>query len=299
MLRGRIVRLNGAAPDAAKVPENARWVLRGDRGLTYAATPPKGAELVTGSWWGADYKGEPLVSFGAKLGQSLGLKVGDTIAVNILGRNITARIANLRKIDWEDLQINFVMVFSPNTLTGAPHNLLATIRYDGAVPKGANRKIARAVGAALPTATLINVREAISTFADLFAKIMLAIRIAGSITLVAGGLVLAGALAAAHSRRTLQAVILKAIGATRQRILGAHAAEYALLTLTAALLAVFAGSVAAFIVTEFVLELPFVFSLSAAVMAVVLAAIFIFVLGGLRTWRILSVRPVPYLRGLE
>jgi putative ABC transport system permease protein len=299
MLRGRIVRLNGKPVDAMEVPRNARWVLRGDRGLTYSETPPKGAEIVEGAWWAKNHTGEPLVSFGAELGRALGLKVGDTLTVNILGRNVTARIANLRKIDWENLQINFVMVFSPNTLAGAPHNLLATVRYDADPSQQVDRNVARSIGAALPMVTLINVKDAINTFAGLFAKVMLAIRIAGSITLIAGGLVLAGALAAAHSRRTLQAVILKAVGATRARILGAHAAEYAMATFVTGCLAVVVGAVGARIVTEFVIEVPFVFSASVVTMAIGLAAAFIFVLGGVRTWRILSARPVPYLRGLE
>jgi len=193
------------------------------------------------------------------------------------------------------------MVFSPNTLAGAPHNLLATIRYGGdpATAAETDRNIARSIGAGLPTVTLINVKDAINTFAGLFAKVMLAIRIAGSITLVAGGLVLAGALAAAHSRRTLQAVILKAIGGTRGRILAAHAAEYTLATFVTACLAVVVGAIGAWIVTEFVIEVPFVFSFSVVAMAIGLAAAFIFALGGFRTWRILSARPVPYLRGLE
>lgn len=299
MLRGRIVRLKGTPVSKITPPREAAWVLRGDRGLTYAAEQPEGSRLVAGNWWANDYTGEPLVSFGAELGEQLGLKVGDTITVNILGRNVTARIANLREIDWESLTINFIMVFSPNTLAGAPHNLLATVRYAPGTTPEVDRTIARGLVRALPTVTLINVREAIGAFESIFEKVMLAVRIAGSLTLLAGALVLAGALAAAHTRRTLQAVILKAIGATRRRLLLSHAAEYAVLTLITGLLAVLIGGIAAWMVTTLVLDLQFAFAASVVVLAIGLAALFIFVLGGFRTWRILSARPVPFLRGQE
>jgi hypothetical protein len=94
--------------------------LRSDRGLTYAAEPPAGSHIVAGSWWPADYRGAPLVSFDAELAQGMGLKLGDTLSVNLLGREITATIANLRQIDWARLGINFAIVFAPGALEAAP-----------------------------------------------------------------------------------------------------------------------------------------------------------------------------------
>ena len=127
MLRGRIVKLGDRPVETVKVPPEAQWVLNGDRGLTYADEVPEGSRVVKGAWWPKDYQGEPLVSFEAELARLLGLTIGDRITVNVLGRNVTARIANLREVRWESLAINFVVVFSPNTLRSAPHNLLATI----------------------------------------------------------------------------------------------------------------------------------------------------------------------------
>ena len=96
---------------------------------------PSGSRLVEGQWWGPDYDGPPLVSFEKKIADGLGLKLGDPVTVNVLGRNITARIANMRTVDWESLGINFVMVFSPHAFDGAPHTHLATLTYpDGGTP---------------------------------------------------------------------------------------------------------------------------------------------------------------------
>jgi putative ABC transport system permease protein len=127
MLRGRILAFNGEDVTKRKVPPAGQWVLRGDRGITYSETMPENAALTEGTWWPKDYSGEPLVSFSAEEAGELGLKVGDTVTVNVLGRNMTAKIANLRKVQWESLSINFVMVFSPNTFKGAPHAWLATL----------------------------------------------------------------------------------------------------------------------------------------------------------------------------
>src|SRR5690606_33741441 len=121
MLRGRVMELNGVEVSKVKVPPEGQWVLRGDRGITYAKRTPENSTLAEGEWWPEDYSGEPLVSFAAEEGRELGLKLGDTVTVNVLGRNITARIANFRNVEWESLSINFVMVFSPNTFAGAPH----------------------------------------------------------------------------------------------------------------------------------------------------------------------------------
>ena len=115
MLRGRITELNGQEVNADNVPSEARWVLRGDRGITYAQNQPENSRLEAGEWWAPDYDGEPLVSFSAEEAGEIGLGIGDTITVSVLGRSITARIANLREVEWESLSINFVMVFSPNT----------------------------------------------------------------------------------------------------------------------------------------------------------------------------------------
>ncbi len=148
MLRGRIVKLNGTDVSQLQVPPEGAWVLRGDRGVTYAAAPPENTTVTQGQWWAADYAGEPLVSFSAKEGGELGLKLGDTISVNVLGREITARIANFRAVEWESMSINFVMVFSPNTFAGAPHAWLATLQMPNATARASAPSCA-----AFPTAS--------------------------------------------------------------------------------------------------------------------------------------------------
>ena len=117
-------KISSRSPDAA-------WVLQSDRGITYTNEVPAGSRVVEGKWWSADYDGPPLVSFEKKIADGLGLKVGDEIVVNALGRDVTARIANLRELDWQSLGINFVLVYSPGTFRGAPVMHIATLTYPG------------------------------------------------------------------------------------------------------------------------------------------------------------------------
>lgn len=296
MLRGRLLRLKDKPVEEIKAPPEAQWVLTGDRGLTYSETVPDGSKVVAGDWWPKDYSGEPLVSFEAELAQKLGLKIGDQVTVNVLGRNLTARITNLRDVKWESLALNFVMVFSPNALAQAPHALLATVTLPKNTPLETEVHMARALGQAFPAVTPIRVRDAIEAFNVVFAKIMTAVRVAGGVTLLSGALVLAGALATAQRKRILEAVILKTLGATRRRIIAAHMAEYLMLAAVTALVAVVLGSLAAWVAVAHVMEIEFSFSWLAVAQTLGLATALIAVFGGIGTWAVLRARPVPYLR---
>jgi putative ABC transport system permease protein len=296
MLRGRIVRLNGTPAEEIRASADADWVLRGDRGLTFSIELPKGSRVVAGEWWAPDHAGEALVSFEDELARRLGLKVGDTVTVNVLGRNVTARIANLREVKWESMAINFVMVFSPNTLQAAPYNLLATITLPKEAPLAVEAQVARALSAAFPSVTTIRVKDAVTAFEAVFAKVMVAVRVAGSVTLAAGALVLAGALATAQRRRIKQAVVLKTLGATRGRILAIHFAEYVVLACLTAVFATVLGAIAAWITVTQVMELEYAFSPAAVLQALTVALGLVALFGGLGTWQVLRAPAVPYLR---
>jgi putative ABC transport system permease protein len=296
MLRGRLVRLNDVPVEDVKAPPEAQWVLNGDRGLSYSEEVPRGSRVIAGDWWPKDYDGEPLVSFESDLASKLGLKIGDKVTVNVLGRNVTATISNLREVKWESLAINFVMLFSPNTLAGAPHNLLVTISLPNDTPSATEARAIRELGKAYPSITAIRVKDVLATFNTVFAKVMTAVRAAGSVTLLAGALVLAGALATAQRRRILEAVILKTLGATRRRILTSHFLEYLLLSAVTALFAVALGTLAAAIIVTQLMHIAFTFSAGAVAMALGLSMGLVFLFGGAGTWAVLRAPAVPYLR---
>ena len=195
MLRGRLVALRGVPVEQLKPSSSAEWVLNGDRGITYSDVLPVGSQLTNGEWWPVDYSGEPLVSFEADIAKTLGLKIGDAVTVNVLGRNLTAKIANFRKVRWGSLDINFVMIFSPNALKQAPFTYLATLAWPagGAPDTKAEAEAIKAVGATYPAVSAIRVRDALNAINGVFEKVMRAVRAAGAVTLVMGALVAAAA----------------------------------------------------------------------------------------------------------
>ncbi|WP_428644586.1 ABC transporter permease [Roseibium sp.] len=299
MLRGRIVSLNGIpAEEFEPRREGSGWVLRGDRGITYEANVPANSKLAEGSWWPDGYSGPPLVSFDAEAAGDLGLQIGDTITINVLGRKISAEIANFRNVEWQSLAINFVMVFSPNTFAGAPHAHLMTLGWEKDVPVETELALLKTASNAFPTVTTVRVKDAISQVNDLVAQLAWAVRGASSITLIASVLVLAGALAAGHRNRIYDAVILKTLGATRTRLIVAYGLEYAILGLTTALFALVAGGIAAWYVITRIMDGSFVLMPFAAASAALIALALTVGFGLIGTWRILGEKPAPVLRNL-
>nr|WP_235891021.1 ABC transporter permease [Pararhizobium mangrovi] len=298
MLRGRIVALKGTDVTRLKdIPPSGRWVLKGDRGITYDAKKPKNAQVTAGKWWAKDYTGKPLVSFSDEEAHDLGLAIGDTITVNVLGREITATVANLRKVKWEQMGINFVMIFSPNTFAGAPHAWLATLTDTKATTNEEGR-ILRAVTNRFPTVTSVSVREAIDVVNTLIGQLATAIRAASAVALVASVLVLAGALAAGNRARTHDAVVLKTLGATRRTLITAFSLEYLLLGLFTAIFALAAGGVAAWYVVARIMMLPYAFDPRVAVTTTVIALVVTVGVGLAGTWRVLGCKAAPVLRTL-
>ena len=259
MLRGRITELNGVPAEDADIDPDARWVLRGDRGITYSATPPENSEITAGEWWPADYEGEPLVTFGDEIAAGLRLEVGDTVTVNVLGREVTARIASLRTINWQSLSINSVMIFTPNAFRGAPFTSLATLAYPDGGTAEEELAFLKAVVAAFPAVTVIRVKEAIETANGIVEQIGWAVRGASAITLTASMLVLGGAFAAGRRRRTEDAVILKTLGATRGRLIAAFSIEFLLLGAATVVFGLIAGAIAAWFVLRSIMDVPFAF----------------------------------------
>lgn len=292
MLRGRIVAVNGVPADRATVSPDSAWVLRGDRGITWSAAPPRGSRLVAGDWWPEDYAGPPLVSLDAEAAAGLGLGIGDTITVNLLGREITATIASLREVNWTSLAINFVMVFSPGTLEGAPQTQIATVR----LPEAQEIALQQAVTDRFANISAIRVKDALDSVNRILGSVGIAVRATASVTLVAGVLVLAGAVVAGHRRRVYDAVVLKVLGATRGDVARAYLLEYGLLGLVTAAIAAGAGTLAGWVFLTRVMEGPWTFLPGTVAATAAIGAVLTLAAGLAGTWRALGQRPAPLLR---
>ena len=205
MLRGVITRINGVP---AREVGGDHWVLSGDRGVTYSATPPPDTELVDGEWWPADYSGPPQVSFAAEEAAEIGLKLDDMITINILGCDIEARLTSTRVVDFSTAGIGFILSLNPAALAGAPHTHIATVY---AAPS-AEATILRDLARAFPNITAIRVGDAIARVSDVLERMAYAITLGAGATLVTGFIVLIGAAAAGHPARVYEAAVLKTLG---------------------------------------------------------------------------------------
>ncbi len=292
MLRGRIVRLNGVAAEQARIAPDARWAVRGERGLTYAASLPQGSRLVAGTWWPASYHGPPLVSFDAGLAHDMGLAVGDTLTVNLLGRDITAHIANLRQIDWAELGINFAIVFAPGTLDAAPQSRLAALY----APASTAERIVQQVADRFPNVSAIPVGEALAAVARIVATIGGAVRIVALATVASGILVLGGAVAAGHRRRVYDAILLKVLGATRRTIATAFVIEYLLLGVATALVAAAIGTLTAWALVTGPMKSSWTFFPLPLLVTAAAAVVLTLAVGLAGTWWALGAKPAGYLR---
>ncbi|EJF93140.1 ABC transporter permease [Bartonella tamiae] len=297
-LRARITKLNDVPAQDATVHPDSAWVLRGDRNITYAEKMPEDTSLIEGKWWNENENDRPKVSLSQPEGRELGLKLGDTITVNVLGQDITATITSFRHVDWDSLNMNFVMIFSPKSLKGAPHVWLSTLKTN---PNNAfdDAKFMRDISKEFPSVTVVSVRQVIADAQVLVGQIGIAIRASASIALIASILVLAGALSAGNSARAYDAVVLKTLGATRKVLIKAFIYEYTLLGLATAIFSFLAGSFAGWSIARYKMELTNATILAGTGIGVIAIALILSVgFGLIGTWKILGRKPSQYLKDL-
>jgi putative ABC transport system permease protein len=292
MIRGRITALNGVPSADAKVASDAKWALSGDRGITYSATPPPGTVITEGEWWPANYSGPTLISLDQAIAHGTGLKIGDSMTLNVLGRSFAGRIASLRKVDFTTGGQNFVLVLSPGLIDHAPHAFLATVRV---APEQENA-VYMAVTDRFPNISTVRVKDAIQQVQTLLASLAKGVSAASLVTILAGLLVLAGAIAAGSRARLYDATILKVLGATRARIALIYVIEYGVLGAATGAIALAAGTLAAWVIAFSILDVPFTFDAQAVFVTVAGGGAATLVFGLLGALGALSVRPARRLR---
>ena len=292
MIRGRITSLNGVPSADAKVSSDSKWVLSGDRGITYAATPPPGTTITRGEWWAENYSGPTLISLDEEAARGTGLKIGDMMTLNVLGREISGRIHNLRKVDFTTGGQNFVLVLSPGVIDKAPHSFLATVRV-GAEDED---RMYSTITEKFPNVSTVRVKDAIAQVNTLLQQLATGIGAASMVTILAGLLVLAGTIAAGARTRLYDATVLKVVGATRTQIALVYIVEYGFLGIATGIIALLAGSVAAMVTARQILNIGFTFDAAAAAMTVAGGGAATLLFGLIGALAALRARPAARLR---
>ncbi len=292
MLRGIITRINGRP---AVETAGDHWVLQGDRGITYSEEMPENTRLTAGSWWPANYSGPPLISFAAEEAEEMGLKIGDTMTINVLGRDITGTLASFREVDFSTAGIGFILSLNPQALAGAPHSFISTVYAE----EDAEAEILRDLAGQYPNITAIRVRDAIDRVAEVLSGLAAATSYGAAATLLTGFLVLIGAAAAATHARIYEAAVLKTLGATRASILASFALRSALLGFCAGIVALGSGIVGGWLVSAYILDTSFKVIWPSA-LGVIAGGIFATTLAGLAfVWAAVNAKPSRVLRNQE
>lgn len=292
MLRGVVTQINGKP---AKDVAGDHWVVRGDRGVTYAALPDAKTKITAGQWWAEDYNGPPLISFAAEEAEEMGLSLGDTLTINVLGRDITGTIASFREVDFSTAGIGFILTMNPSALQGAPHTFISTVYAE----EEAEAAILRDLASTYPNITAIRVRDAIERVSSILTSLAAATSYGALATLLTGFVVLIGAAAAGADARTFEAAVLKTLGASRAQIAASFILRAALLGLFAGTVALFAGALGGWAVSTYVMETEFTLIWPSALL-IIAGGVSATVLAGLGfALKSLNARPAQVLRARE
>ena len=289
---GRITALRGLPVERAKIAPSGRWAFDADLSMSAIGPEPAGAGVVAGRWWPASYAGPPVVVLEDSVAGAAGLKVGDTLTLHVLGRDLEARIGALRKVDFGGFGPDFALILDPSALGGAQLRQVAIAK---ATPVEEAR-VTRDLAASFPQVNVISVREQLEAAAGLFQRLTLAVRGAAAVAGLAGLLVLAGAIAAGAPARAKEAATLKVLGAARWQILTAYIIEYGAVGVAAGLAGVALGAAAAWPVVVKVFEASWNVDWAGIAALIAAAAALTGVGGLLAALHALAQRPAPMLR---
>jgi putative ABC transport system permease protein len=261
--------------------------------LTFLDNIPKDNQVVKGEWWkpGQTFL-TPQVSVEEDAALNLGLTIGSTVQFDIQGTKVSAEVSSIRKVEWGNFSTNFYMILSPGSVEGVPFTYVSTVRVspEKEVP------LQQAVVASFPNISAIHIGDVLDGFAKVLDRLSLAIRAVALFCVVAGGLVMAAALAATRYRRLYESVILKALGATRGLVARAFAMEYVLLGAVAGLIGLALGTVLSWALVRLVFELPWNTHPWVLGIGLLLTMLLTLIVGFASTYRILGQRPLAVLR---
>jgi len=289
---GRIAMIRGAPVDKGKIARGQRWAFDQDISISALGAAPSDAGVVEGRWWPADYTGPPLVMLDADIAHAAALKPGDAVTVSLLGRDLDAHVAGLRKVERSQFGASFPIILDADALKGANLREIAIAK----TTRAQETAILARLGRDFPAINVISVREQLEAATKIFDQLAWAVRGAAAVAALAGLLVLIGAIAATAQARTREAAVLKVLGSTRLQILAAYCVEYGAVGVIAGLAGVLLGGAAAYPVITLVFHTRWAVDWSGIVAVLASVAGVAAVAGGIGAFAALARRPAPVLR---
>ena len=296
MIRGRVVAVNGT--DSETWQENRRRgepggsSLRSERNLSFAEALPPNNRVVAGEWWEGDVE-EPLVSVEQEYAAETGISIGDELDFDIGGLPLRAKVASFRVLEWDSMQPNFFILFSPSALEGFPATWMTSFHLEPDQKRLLNELLAR-----FPTLTVIEVDQIIAEIQNIVGSVSQAVELVLALVLVAGCLVLVASIQSSRDERLQEHALLRALGGTRRLIAGALAIEFAVLGAFAGVLATFGAEVTTTALKLEVFELGFGLHPWVWVAGPLLGMVVVASVGLAGTWHLVHSPPVAVLRDL-
>jgi putative ABC transport system permease protein len=251
MVRGRLVAINQRAINGDDYPDlRARRLAERETNLSWLGHVPEGNELVAGSWFRQGETAELSVEEG--LAKTLGIHMGDTLTYDVAGNKFSAKVVNLRKVEWDSMQVNFFVIAAPGMLDDFPASYITSFNLP------ADRSLSmNALIKTFPNLLLINVEAMIEQVRHIMDQISQTMSAVFMFTLLSGVAVLYAALLATQDERIHEAAILRTLGADSRYLRQLHLSEFAVLGLLSGLFAAAGAVLLGWVLARFVLDIPY------------------------------------------
>ena len=294
-IRARISHVNGEPFDfASRETRQQQGQIGREFAVTYRSDLDENESLLSGEWWNAGVDDVPEVSVEEEMAARLKLTPGDSMTFDISGRKITARVANIRKLDLRNTRTAFVFVFRPGTLEKAPQTFAATVLKR--VGPTDRQRLQREILDSYPNVQIFDVADIVATVQRLVSNFVIAISFVGSFVILSGILILVGSIALTKSQRIYENAILKTLGAKRMTLAAILFGEYGLLGILSGLIGSGFAALLSFAVSRYVFDIDWEFDPAIAVGGVVVTAAIVMFVGAAASFDVLFRKPLSTLR---
>jgi putative ABC transport system permease protein len=293
LVRARMTTINGESVKDREYPnEDGRWLANREANLSWAAALSPSNELLEGEWWPEDYDGAPLVSIEEESATNAGVTIGDELAFFVAGREVSATIASIRKVNWDSFQPNFFILLSPGALDDMPTTYISSMKIEAD-----KRSMLVDLARAHPSVSVIDLGAILAQVRGIIEKASVAVQAVFLFTLAAGVAVLFAAVQSTIDERRFESAMLRALGARRRTVFSGVMAEFAALGLAAGVLASAGASILAALVSVQLFELPYQFSPLLWVVGLGAGVLVVCVSGYFAARSAVNAAPAEVLRG--
>ena len=252
MVRGRYVALNGRPVDVEEFKDRERRLVEREFNLSFMARLPAHNAVAAGTWFGPRELESGALSVEEGIAKSLGWKLGDRLTWQVAGREFTAPITSLRRLDWDSMQVNFFVITPPRLLEGFPASYITSFHLPEAEAGFVSRFAQR-----FPNLTVIDTSAILRQVQAMMDQVIRAVQFVFLFAIGAGVLVLYAALLATQDERVHEAAVMRALGASRGQVLAAQRAEFLALGLIAGALAAVGATAIGFAIASQVFQFAY------------------------------------------